>query len=303
MDRVLSFRVFSRVAEMNSFTAAAASLGLPKASASMAVKALEQRLGARLFHRTTRRVELTQDGHMFYARCRDLLSDIDETETMFRTGEALSGRIRVDMPSRLARFQVIPRLPEFLAAHPGVELELGSTDRLVDVVREGYDCVVRVGPLDDSGLVARRIGELVLINCASPGYLARFGTPRGLRDLARHVVVHYAGVLGQRPAAWECAVRGEWQLTPVRGVVTVNNSEAYVAACVAGLGLIQAPRAGLEADLSEGRLVEVLPRLRAQPLPISILYPHRRHLPRRVRALMDWLCQVIQAPGASGERA
>jgi DNA-binding transcriptional LysR family regulator len=152
MDRPQTLSVFVRVAEMESFTAAAKSLGVPKATASNAVQQLEARLGARLLHRTTRRVRLTQDGTVFYERCKDLLADVEEVETLFqKSGEALSGRIRVDMPSRIARFQVIPRLPTFLDQHPALQIELGSTDRVVDLVREGYDCVVRVGALAASG--------------------------------------------------------------------------------------------------------------------------------------------------------
>jgi DNA-binding transcriptional LysR family regulator len=287
MDRLQTLSVFARVAEMESFTAAAKSLGLPKATASNAVQQLEARLGARLLQRTTRRVRLTQDGAVFYERCKDLLADAEDVESMFqKTDEALSGRIRVDMSTPMARTRVIPALKTFLAAHPGVEIELGSTDRAVDVVREGYDCVVRVGAVTDTGLVARRLGELQLLNLASPAYLRSHGAPRSLADLERHFVVHYVGVLGQKPPGWEYFDKGEWKELPMRGRVTVNNAEAYIAACVAGLGLIQSPT---HEHVRSGRLVEVLPKLRAQPMPVSILYPHRRQLPRRVRVFMDWL--------------
>jgi DNA-binding transcriptional LysR family regulator len=241
-------------------------------------------------HRTTRRVHLSGDGAAFYERCKDLLADAEEAETMFqRSGATLAGRLRVDLSTRMARFTVIPALPAFLAEHPGLQLELGSTDRAVDLVREGYDCVVRGGALAESGLVARRVGELPLINCASPGYLQRHGRPRSLRDLDRHLLVHYTSTLGAKPDGWEYEEDGEWKELPMRGQVTVNNAEAYVAAAVAGLGLIQTPRSSLEEELRSGRLVEVLPRLRARPMPVAILYPHRRQLSRRVRVFVDWL--------------
>ena len=295
MDRLQTLSIFARVAEMESFTAAARSLGIPKATASNAVQQLEARLAARLLHRTTRRVSLTHDGAAFYERCKDLIADADEMETMFqKSGEALAGRIRVDLSSRMARFTVIPALPKFLAAHPSLELELGSTDRAVDLVREGYDCVVRGGALAESGLVVRRAGELVLVNCASPGYLRAHGRPKGLRDLERHFLVHYVSTLGGRPDGWEYEESGEWKELPMRGQVTVNNAEAYVAAAIAGLGLIQTPRSSLEEELRSGRLVEVLPRLRARPMPVSILYPHRRQLSRRVRVFMDWLEALLK---------
>lgn len=295
MDRLQTLSIFVRVAEMESFTAAARSLGLPKASASSAVQQLEARLSARLLHRTTRRVRLTHDGAAFYERCKDLLADAEEIESMFQqSSEALTGRIRVDLSTRMARFTVIPALPGFLAAHPSLELELGSTDRAVDLIREGYDCVVRAGALVESGLVARRVGEFQLVNCASPAYLREHGRPRGLRDLERHLLVHYVSTLGAKPDGWEYEEDGEWKELPMRGQVTVNNAEAYVAAAVAGLGLIQTPRSSLDEELRSGRLVEVLPRLRARPMPVSILYPHRRQLSRRVRVFMDWLEALLK---------
>lgn len=294
MDRLQTLSIFARVAEMESFTAAARSLGIPKATASNAVQQLETRLSTRLLQRTTRRVSLTHDGTAFYERCKDLLADADELEAMFqKSGEALAGRIRVDLSARMARFTVIPALPAFLAAHPSLQLELGSTDRAVDLVREGYDCVVRGGSLVESGLVVRRLGELRHINCASPEYLRKHGKPRTLRDLERHFLVHYVSTLGARPDGWEYEEGGVWKELPMRGQVTVNNSEAYVAAAIAGLGLIQTPRSSLDDELRSGRLVEVLPRLCARPMPLSILYPHRRQLSRRVRVFMDWLEAVI----------
>lgn len=165
----------------------------------------------------------------------------------------------------------------------------GSTDRAVDLVREGYDCVVRAGTLAESGLVVRRLGALELINCASPAYLRRHGRPRSVRDLPRHLLVHDASTFGGKPDGWEYEVDGEWKELPMRGQVTVNTAESYVAAAVAGLGLIQSPRKNLDDELRSGRLVEVLPSARARQMPMSILYPHRRQLSRRVRVFIDWL--------------
>jgi DNA-binding transcriptional LysR family regulator len=294
MDRLTRIAVFARVAELESFTGAAKSLGLPKASVSTAVSQLEEHLGSRLLQRTTRRVSLTHDGRIFYERSKDLLADADELESLFqKTGDALTGRIRVDLPSRMARFRVIPALPGFLAQHPALELEVGTTDRIVDLVREGYDCVVRVGGAGDSGLIARRIGEMKLINAASPAYLKAHGTPKRLADLARHRMVHWAGSFGQKPSGWEYEEGGAWKELPMRGSITVNNAEAYVAAAVAGLGLIQTPVLSLDVELEAGRLVEVLPRHRAASMPVSILYPHRRQLSRRVRVFIDWLAERL----------
>ncbi len=289
-------QLFVRVAELESFTRAADTLGLPKGSVSRQVQALETSLGTRLLHRTTRRVQLTQDGMVYYERCRDLLTNLDELDGLFQTDPAsVSGRIRVDMPVTLARGLIIPKLPGFLQQYPGIELELSSSDRMVDVVREGFDCVVRVGHLKDSGLVARPLGKFTMINCASPDYLSRFGYPESLDDLASHALVHYAQNLGTRPQGFEVWLDKTTQWVKTGGLITVNSTETYQAACVAGLGIIQVPRVGVKTQLKEGSLVEILPQYRAEPMPISLLYPHRRNLSRRVHLFMEWLTDVLKA--------
>lgn len=297
MNQLDAMRIYLRVAELASFTQAADSMGLPKASISAAVQQLEAELGTRLLHRTTRKVQMTQDGQTFYERCKDLLADIDELQTMFQAGEAeLTGRIRVDMSSGIAKNVVLPRLPEFLRAHPKIEIEFSSTDRRVDVVREGFDCVIRVGTLVDSSLIARPIGQYQLLNCVSPGYVARYGTPQTLADLAQHQLVHYLPTLGGKSAGFEYVDdNGEQQAIAMAGAVTVNNSDAYLAACYAGLGIIQVPDAAVRAPLASGELIEILPQHRAAAMPISLLYANRRHLPKRVKAFMDWVTAVMQA--------
>ena len=294
MNRLDSLQMFVRVAELSSFTQAADSLGLPKARVSTAVQQLEGLLGTRLLHRTTRRVQMTQDGQAFYERCKDVLADMDELQAMFQQGvQALRGRLRVDMPVLIARDQVIPRLPEFLADHPQLEIELSSTDRRVDVVREGFDCVLRVGSLVDSGLVARPLGALRQINCASPAYLKQHGTPTTLADLAGHRLVHYVPTLGAKSVGWEYEHEGRNRTLAMGGVLTVNSTEAYQAACLAGLGLVQLPAAGVKSRLASGQLVEVMPQYRAPSLPVSLLYANRRNLPKRVQVFMAWLAQIL----------
>lgn len=290
-----TLQVFVRVAELASFTQAAQSLGLPKASASTAVQRLEASLGTRLFHRTTRRVQLTQDGQSCYERCKDLLADLDDMQTMFQpAASGLRGRLRVDMPMRLAQDLVVPRLPEFLAAHPGLEVELSSTDRRVDLVREGFDCVLRVGPLSDSTLVARPLGALAMANLASAAYLERYGVPRTLEDLAGHRLVQYVTTLGQRCPGFEwCDDSGATRYVPMAGALTVSDSGSYAAACLAGLGITQVPRHGHEAEVLDGRLVEILPDFLPAPMPVHLLYAHRRQLPRRVQAFMQWLAELM----------
>ena len=294
MNRLDSLQIFVRVAELSSFTQAADRLGMPKARVSTTVQQLESLLGTRLLHRTTRRVQMTQDGQVFYERCKDLLADMDELQAMFQHGQqALRGRLRVDMPTLIARDQVIPRLPAFLAGHPQLDIELSSTDRRVDLVREGFDCVLRVGPLADSGLVARPLGQLRQVNCASPAYLAQHGTPQTLSDLAAHRLVHYVPTLGAKSAGWEYHSEGRDRSIAMPGVLTVNSTEAYQAACLAGLGLIQAPAAAMTSLIEQGLLVEVLPQHRAPSMPVSLLYANRRNLPQRVQVFMAWVAQIL----------
>ncbi len=291
-----AMRQFARVAELASFTQAAESLGCPKATVSATVQRLERQLGTRLLHRTTRRVQLTQDGQAFYERCKDVLADLEELEQLFLpTPAALRGRLRVDLPVGAARQLVLPRLPEFMAAHPQLEIELSCTDRRVDLVREGFDCVLRVGALGDSSLVARPLGWLRQLNLASPEYLRVHGVPLSLEDLAGHRLIHYASVLGQRSAGFEYVdAAGQACSLPMAGTLTVNNSEAYEAACLAGAGLVQVPVPGLSDLVAQGRLVELLPQFQAPPLPVSLVYAHRRQLPQRVQVFMNWLSEVMR---------
>ncbi|MFC6632283.1 LysR family transcriptional regulator [Microbulbifer taiwanensis] len=298
MKLLESMQIYLRVAEQGSFTAAADGLGLSRASVSSAIQQLESLLGTRLLHRTTRSVQMTQDGQVFYERCQDLLADMDELQNLFREDiSELHGRLRVDMPLPIARDVVIPRLPEFLRQHPGLEVELSSTDRFVDVVREGFDCVLRVGTLEDSSLIARPLGYYRMVSCASTEYLAEHGTPKSLDDLVEHRLVHYVLTLGSRPAGFEYVdpERPEEELSlPMRGAVTVNNTEAYLEACIAGLGIIQVPEAGVHPYLQSGELEEILPEYRPAPMPVSLLYANRRHLPKRVQVFMAWMAEIMK---------
>ncbi|KGB09083.1 MULTISPECIES: LysR family transcriptional regulator [Leclercia] len=296
MDKIHAMQLFIRVAELESFSRAADSLGLPKGSVSRQIQALENGLGTQLLHRTTRRVSLTQDGMVYYERAKDLLANLDELDGLFLLDPAsISGRLRVDMPVAIARNLVIPRLPQFLQQYPGIELELSSSDRLVDVIREGFDCVVRVGTLKDSGLIARPLGKLSVINCASPDYLTRFGYPETLDDLASHAVVHYALNLGSRPQGFEYYDGESTRWVKTGGILTVNSTETYHASALAGLGIIQVPRVGARDALRAKKLLEILPQYRPGPMPVSLIYPHRRNLSRRVRLFMEWLTELMKA--------
>lgn len=294
MDRIELYRVFVRVVDCAGFTRAADQLKLPRSTVSEAVRTLEQRLGTRLLHRTTRQVTPTQDGLLFHARCQQLIADADEAEQLFRQSpQNLSGRLKVDVPGRIGRLIIAPALPGFLQAHPHIDVELGMTDRSIDLVEDGVDCALRVGPLQDSRLVARGIGQLPLINVASPAYVERHGMPTHPSQLGMHWGVLYASPGNGRVEAWEWRENGILRSQPLAGRVTVNSAEAYIACCIAGLGMIQIPAYDVRAELAAGSLLEVMPGHRADPMPMHLLFPHRRHPSQRLRVFVDWLQQVL----------
>jgi DNA-binding transcriptional LysR family regulator len=288
-----ALRIFVKVAELASFTRAAEHLGMPKARASLRVQALEAELGVRLLQRTTRTVRPTGDGEQLLPRAKQLVVEAEELGAMFQGNRTLRGVVRIDLPINLARDIVIPRLPEFLAAHPQLEIQISTTDRRVEVVREGFDCVLRVGSLRTSGLIAQRLGELSMVNCASPGYLKKHGMPQTLVDLDRHLMVHYAQTFGAEPPVFEYLAGRRYETRAMRSVVTVNSADAYRTACVAGLGIIQVPRIGVRALLEDGVLVEILSDLPSEPMPVSLVHSHGRNVPKRVRAAMTWIASLI----------
>ncbi len=295
MDRIELFATFACVVECASFTRAAATLGQPRSSVSAAIRQLEDRLGTRLLHRTTRHVAPTQDGLAFYERCLRLIADVEDAEALFRsTVDGPAGKLRIDVPGRIGRLIIAPALPDFLARYPDIAVELGVTDRAVNLVEGSVDCVLRVGPLSDSSLIARNLGELRLINVASPAYLKRYGTPQSPEELSEHEAVHYASPSTGAVEDWQW-LEGERQHSrTMAGRVTVNGAEAYIACCLAGLGLIQIPAYDVAAHLAAGELVEVMPEHRAEPMPVALLYPHRQHLSRRLKVFADWLEPLLK---------
>lgn len=303
MDRIDLFRIFARVVECSSFTRAADTLRLPRSSVSAAVQELEARLGTRLLNRTTRTISVTHDGTAFYERCVRVLADVEEVESLFRASHALpSGKLRVDVPGRVGRLIIAPALPDFLDLYPDIHVELGVTDRAVDLIGDNIDCALRVGPLRDSGLIARSICELQLINVASPGYIRRHGEPRAPDALADHWAVGYASPSTGRVEDWEWLDKGALHTLSMRSRVTVNSAEAYIACCLAGLGLIQIPAYDVKRHIEAGELVEVMNGYRAEAMPVALLYPHRQHLSRRVKVFADWLeallkREMLSSPG------
>ncbi len=297
MDRFEAMRVFTRVVERRSFTQAAEDLGLPRSTVTEAVQGLEARLGVRLLQRTTRQVRPTLDGEAYHRRCLALIADLEDAEGAF-AGVKPKGLLRIDVHGTLARHFVLPRLPEFLADYPEIELYLSEGDRLVDLVREGIDAVLRVGDLQDTQMIARRVALLDEITCAAPSYLARHGMPGSVDALDGHRVVGFRSSATGGVLPLEFTENGKVRTAMLPATVSVNAAESLVAAARLGLGLMQAPRYHLEGDLAEGTLVEVLPDNRPTPTPVSLLYPHNRQLSPRVRVFIDWVVRAFAETSA-----
>ncbi|VCU70961.1 HTH-type transcriptional regulator DmlR [Pigmentiphaga humi] len=294
MDRFQAMQVFTRVVEANSFSLAAENLGLPRATVSTTIQGLEKMLRVRLLNRTTRRISLTPDGAAYYDRCKQLLADLEETEASFRdAARGPSGRLRIDVPASIGRSILIPSLCEFHERYPDVELVIGMSDRPVDLVQEAVDCVIRKGDLPDSRLVARRIGSFENLTCAAPAYLEAYGEPRTLDDLARHHAVNYFASRTGRVLDWDYVIDGVATEFEMKGVIAVNDADAYVDCALQGFGLIQAPRYLVLPHLESGRLKEVLPEWKPSPMPISVMYLQNRHLSPKVRAFVDWVADLF----------
>jgi len=294
MDRFNAMRIFTRIVELGSFTKAADDLNMPAATATYTIKQLEAHLGTRLLQRTTRHVSTTLDGAAYYQRCVRILADVEETEAGFgNSGAPPRGKLRVDLQGTLARHYVLPRLSEFFERYPDIELEIGMGDRLVDLVREGMDCVLRVGALPDSSMVARRVAMLQQVTCASAVYLERHGTPLALADLQRHRAVNFFSPASGKLFAFDFLVDGIARTVSMPGSVSVSSAEAYSLCCENHLGLIQLPRYHVAALLERGVLREVLGEFRPAAMPVSVLYPHQRQLSPRVRVFVDWLSDML----------
>ncbi len=291
MDRLTTLDLFVRIVDRRSFTAAAADLGISRPVATASIKALEQRLKTRLLHRSTRHVQPTVEGEIYYRRCVAVLADLEDADR--GASGAVAGLLRIDVSGYLARTVLLPALPAFLAQHPALTLHLGEGERYVDLVREGVDCVVRAGPLADSDMVVRRLGVMEEITCASPGYLAKHGVPAAPDRLDGHVMVGFVSSRTDRPLPLEFTVDGRTIEVMLPARVLVGGADTSAAAARLGLGLIQAPRYRFDDDLASGVLVEVLAEFPPTPTPLAVLYPSNRQMSPRVRVFVDWLVETI----------
>lgn len=294
MDRFQAMQVFSAVVDANSFTRAADNLNLPRTTVTTIVQGLESLLQVRLLNRTTRRISLTPDGAAYYERCVRILAEVDETEASFRNvTRGPQGRLRIDVPASIGRLLLLPNLCDFYSKYPDIELVMGMSDRPVDMVQEAVDCVIRVGDLQDSSMVARRIGTFQAVTCGSPTYFERHGMPHTIEDLQNHKSVHYFSSRTGRAYDWEFIIDGVHTAVKLKGSISVNDGDAYLACGLQGFGLIQTPRFMALNHLASGALRQVLPNTISAPMPISVVYPHNRHLSSKVRVFVDWVAELF----------
>ena len=294
MDRFQEMQAFVRIAERQSFTQASEDLQIPRATVTTLIKRMEERIGTRLLERTTRTVRLTQDGEAYYRRCVRLLADREEAEGSFRN-EAPKGLLRVNLQGTLARHFVGPALPGFLARYPELQLHIGEDDRLVDLVREGVDCVLRAGTLQDSSMVGRRVALLPQVTVASPDYLAKYGEPDSMEALASHRAVNYISSGTGKVVPLEFTVDGRVTTVDLPATVSVTGTDLYTGSSVAGLGLVQVPRYRVAAELADGRLKVLMADFAPPPMPVSVLYSQNRQLSSRVRVFTQWMRDIFEA--------
>ena len=290
MQGLQQFVAFAETARHGGFAAAARRVGVAPSTLAKAVGRLEASLGVKLFHRTTRQVTLTPDGERLFGRCQRVLAEIENLEAEASgTRTEPTGTLRVDLPVYYGRRFVLPLLAQLLRRHPGLHLDVRLTDAKVDLVRENVDLAVRIGRLDDSTLVARRVDQQGLALCASPSYLAAHGVPRRIEDLEAHAAVVFRLPTSGRDRPWQFRQRGTAvELSPVARV-RVNETEALLAAVLLGTGICQLPDLLVEGELARGDLVELLPSCRPEAMPINLVYPSGRLIPARVRVAIEAL--------------
>lgn len=295
MDQLAAMRAFARVVEVGSFTRAADVLDIPKATLTKLIQGLEGHLRTQLLHRTTRRLNVTPDGAAYYERAVRLLADLDELDGgMTQAQTSPSGRLRVDVSAAVARLCIVPSLSTFHQRYPDIRIDLGVTDRPVDLIAENVDCVIRAGPLKDQSLIARRIAELEFATCASPAYIERHGEPRHPRDLeTTHCAVGYFSTRSGRPYPLNFSLGGERFEFPGQSALAVNDGNAYVAAGVASLGVVQAPRFMMRHEIAAGELRPVLTEWTIDTLPLYVVYPPNTHLSNRLRVFVNWAADLF----------
>lgn len=296
MDRFNAMQAFARVVEAGSFTKAAQTLHMSKTTVTQLVQQLEARLRVKLLNRTTRKVNVTADGAAYYQRVIKLLADMEDAETSL-PGASVSprGRLRVDVPSPFARLILIPALPEFHARYPDIQIDMGVSDRIVDIIDENVDCVVRGGELLDQSLMARKVADLQLGVFAAPDYLARSGTPMHPQELedSHHRVVAFLWARTGKPMPY--ALHNDKQSLQIKGrhVLAVDDGNAYLAAGLAGMGVLWLPRYMSDAPVARGELVPLFEGWQLESMPLYIAYPPNRHISLKLRVFIDWVVKLM----------
>jgi LysR family transcriptional regulator for bpeEF and oprC len=294
MNKLQAMQVFARVVETGGLTRAADSLQLPKATATTLIQQLEASLGVKLLNRTTRKVSVTTDGAAYYPSCLAILALVRETEESLGQRHASpQGLLRVEVPTLIARLVIVPALPSFFARYPDIQLELGCSERRADLIEEGIDCAVWIGELEDSTLIARRIGLLYFGTCAAPSYLAAHGQPRHPDELTAHRCINHFSPRTGKIFEWVFAKNGVRLQTLLRGHIALDDENSYVAAAEAGLGVAQIPAFVLKEAMERGGLELLLGDWFAEPAPLNVVYPQNRHLSVKLRVFVDWVAELF----------
>lgn len=295
MDTIRAMQAFVAVVDTGNFTKASERLAMPKATLSAAVAELETHLKVRLLHRTTRRVSVTTDGAAYYERCVRILEDVSDAEESVSTGHGKPrGKLRVDVSTAVASRLLIPALPCFFAQYPDIQLELVCSDRPLNLLGDGIDCALRFGEITDPTVVARRVGTLHVVVCATPEYLARKGRPAHPDDLRDHTCLHYFPPRAGLTSDWEFTRDGERVVLPVAGPLALSDSNAYIDACLAGLGIGRLPTYMFNQYPQCGALELVLGDWLSDPMPCHVVYPSNRHLSSKVRVFVDWVAELLE---------
>jgi LysR family transcriptional regulator, regulator for bpeEF and oprC len=303
MDRLSAMQAYVRVVEAGTFTKAADSLDLPKATVTRLIQTLESHLRTKLLNRTTRRVTVTPDGAAYYERAMRLLGDLEELEgSLSQARVTPRGRIRIDVPGVVGRDMIIPHLPDFYARYPDIQIEMGVSDRPVDLISDNVDCVIRGGELTDQSLVARRIGEFHMVTCATPEYLRRHGNPAHPLELgqAPHRMVGYFSARNGK--LMPDTFRRDGEAIDVVGnhVIAVNDASGYLKAGLAHLGAMQLTCFMAAPLIKSGELVRILDEWQADPIPVHVVYPPNRHLSSKLRVFVDWVVELLGQSSTAG---
>lgn len=294
MEDLSSISLFVRVVEAKSFSAAARQLDMTPSGVSRAISRLEEELQTRLFFRTTRQLRLTDEGELFYSSCRDILAELNEaTESLGGARAKPKGTLRVAAPASIARTALIPNLASFESSYPDIRLELSLRDNAFDLNEERFDCAIRIGELENSNLIARKIGYFKNVLCASPAYLERYGTPESIEDLDQHRCINIVDPATGRPQQWRLKTPDGHVALDIDAHMLINDSESVIQAGVAGLGVIRAPYCFAARMLAQGQLEIVMAETIFVGSPLWLVYPQRRHVSARVRAFIDWVSTLF----------